>query len=158
MYDVTPNVLHYESFSAWEDVEGFDFFKLRAPGYTTKVLVAPHRQKEFEEYLATNQITNKVDIEDYGVSLDEERASIEKGRVEKAAFSEGRANFEVFWRYNEMEAYVDSMVSRFPQLISKEVLTVSPEGRNIYAIRISNGVFGQKPIIAMESGMHAREW
>lgn len=107
--------------------------------------------------MSTNKVENLVESDDYGKLLDEERSSIEKRREEMTE-SDGRANFQVFWRYHEMEAYVDSLVARFPQFIQKEILTISPQGRNIYAVKLSTGVFGQKPIIAMESGMHAREW
>lgn len=141
-----------------------DFFRLRAPGMKTTVLVAPEKVAEFEEFLASAEIPSEVVFDDYEIPLEEERASIAKNRAmgHKAMInenSENRAwNFGVFWRYHEMEAYINDMATRFPQFFTRENLIMSPQGRSIYAVRISNGVFGQKPIIAMESGMHAREW
>lgn len=143
----------------FEYEDGFDFFKLRAAGLTTKVLVSPEKQIKFEEFLSSNNVIYAVAVEDYGIALEEERASIEKAKEGKAGFSNGRADFQLFWTNDEMEAFVDNLVAAFPQFIQKEVLVISPEGRNVYAIKLSSGpVFGQKPIIAMESGMHAREW
>lgn len=142
----------------FEYQEGFDFFKLRGPGRVTKVLVEPEKQAEFEEFLTAYNVEYKVDVEDYGIALEEERASIEKGREFKTGFSEGRADFTVYWRYREMEAFIDNLVTRYPQYIQKENLVLSPQGRNIFAVKLSMGSFGRNPIIAMESGMHAREW
>lgn len=148
----------YDAFASFENEEGFDFFKLRAAGLTTKVLVSPEKQTKFEEFLSTNGVLFAVAIEDYGIALEEERASITKGKGEKAGFSNGRADFTLFWRHHEMEAFVDNLVATFPQFIQKEVLMISPEGRNVYVVKLTNGVFGQKPTIAIESGMHSREW
>jgi hypothetical protein len=123
------------------------------------ILVAPERVFEFESFLKRTQIPFEVLFDDYEIPLEEERVAIAKNRVEGIkGYSEGRANFQVYWRYPEMEAYIDDMAARFPQFLTKQNLAVSPGGRNIYAVKISSGVFGQKPIIAMESGMHAREW
>lgn len=159
LYDVIPNEKQHPALAAWESEKGFDFFRLRNPGMPSTVLVAPERIFDFESFLSQTQIPFEVLFDDYEKPLEEERAALAKNRMNGVkGYSEGRANFAVYWRYPEMEAYIDDMAARFPQFLTKETLIVSPQGRNIYAVKISSGVFGQKPIIAMESGMHAREW
>lgn len=154
-----PSEKQHAELAEWENEKGLDFFRLRNPGMPSTVLVAPERVFEFDSFLTRTQIPFEILFDDYEAPLEEERAAIAKNRAMGfRGYSDGRVNFGVYWRYTEMEAYIDDMVARFPQFITKEVLIRSPENRNIYAVKISNGVFGQKPIIAMESGMHAREW
>jgi len=44
--------------------------------------------------------------------------------------------------------------------VTRDIIGQSIEGRNIIGLRISSGggVFGSKPIIFIDSGVHAREW
>lgn len=152
-----PSEEQHPALAEWESEKGFDFFRLRNPGMPSSILVAPERVFEFESFLSKNKILYEVIFDDYEIPLEEERSAIARNRATGIkGYSEGRANFAVYWRYPEMEAYIDDMAARFPQFLTKEILIRSPGNRNIYAVKISNGVFGQKPIIAMESGMHAR--
>lgn len=96
-------------------------------------------------------------MDDYEKALEEERANIAENHRNKTGYN-GRADFSVYWRYSEMERYATDLSVRFPSLVQLDTLGFSPGNRRIYGLRISNGVFGQKPIIAIESGMHAREW
>jgi len=101
-----------------------------------------------------------VIYEDYGIEIEKEREQMAETRKRKSAFTaEGQADFSVFWSFAEMQSYLLGLRDHFPNLIQVENLAYSPEGRPIYAVKVSsNPVFGQKPIIAMETGMHAREW
>lgn len=98
--------------------------------------------------------------QDYEVELEKEREQMAETRKTKSAFKiDGQADFSVFWSFAEMQSYLLGLRDRFPNLIQVENLAFSPEGRPIYAIKVSsNPIFGQRPIIAMETGMHAREW
>lgn len=122
-------------------------------------MVAPEQQQDFENFLQTNKIGHSVVYDDYEKELETERQQMAENRKKKSAFTaEGTADFSVYWSFAEMQDYLRSLESRH-QNIQVEVLAFSPENRPIYAVKIStNAVFGQKPIIAMETGMHAREW
>jgi hypothetical protein len=160
LYRVTPDDLQHKLLAAWEYEEGVDFFRLTAANRKSVVLIAPERQRDFEVFLSSNNIDNDVLSEDYEVELENERVSMTKNREIKQGFSasNGLADFSIYWTYDEMEAYCTFLASTYPQFVAMETLTFSPEGRRIYAMKVSSGVFGQKPIIGMETGMHAREW
>lgn len=154
-----PNESQFDALAAWEYVEGVDFFRLTAPKRSSKVLIAPEVQNDFEAFLSRNDIEYSVMIEDYEVDVEKERKSMEATRQFKTGFSvQGVADFSVYWTFAEMDSYLQSLAARYPNRITLENLIFSPEGRHIWAVKISSGVFGQKPIIGMETGMHAREW
>lgn len=122
-------------------------------------MIAPHLQKDFENFLENSKIKNSVAINDVEIVLEEERRNITRNRRERSSVMPNFIpDFSVYWSSMEMEEYCTYLADTYPQFVQMETMVFSPQGRRIYALRISNGVFGQKPIIAMESGMHAREW
>jgi hypothetical protein len=124
-------------------------------------MVAPSKQEEFENFLSDSKTPFEVIINDLEVILEEERSNMtvnRNGRSRLTVVPGVTPNFKVYWSSNEMEEFCNYLAQTYPQLVEMEILTLSPQGRNIYAMKISSGDFGQKPIIAMESGMHAREW
>jgi hypothetical protein len=131
-----------------------------AANRASKVMIAPNLQQDFESFLSTNGIPYQVLIDDVEVTLEEERQTMAKNRVGKSSPVQPGVvpDFSVFWSSAQMEQYCTFLAQTYPNLITMETLIYSPGGRRIYALRISNGVFGQKPIVAMEGGMHAREW
>lgn len=95
-------------------------------------------------------------MEDYETALEKERTDIAESRKTKRGYDGRAADFTVYWTYQEMEAYVFDLAQRFPNFVQVETLAFSPGNKRIYALRVSSGVFGQKPIIVLENGMHAR--
>lgn len=158
MYDVTPTADQYDAFINWEYETGVDFFRLVVAGRTSKVLVSPERQNEFENSLKLSQVDFSIDIEDYEVILEEERSSIAEKRKTHQGFDGRFGNFSLYWTNDEIEAWCTNLANIYPQFVQMETLIFSPGGRRIFAMRVSTGVFGQKPIYAVEGGMHAREW
>jgi murein tripeptide amidase MpaA len=155
---VTPTADQYEAFKLWEYETGFDFFRLVAADRTSNVLVAPERQVEFENFLTQNKIKFSIDIEDYEVVLEQERESIAEKRKFSQGFDGRFGNFSLYWTNEEIEAWCTHLAQQHPNLVQMETLIFSPENRRIFAMKVSTGVFGQKPIFAVEAGMHAREW
>lgn len=141
----------------WQDEEGVDFWRFYAPNRASPVMISPDRQQDFEMFLEQQNIPYTVKINDLEVMLEEERQSMARNRRAKATVMPGMVpDFSVFWSSAEMETYCTFLANQYPSLVTMETLVWSPGGRRIYAMRISNGNFGDKPIIAMESGMHAR--
>ena len=159
VYDVTPTSEQFPGFTMWQYEEGFDHWQRLIAGATLKVSVAPERQNDFEDYLRTSNVTHSIYIEDLEIVLEEERQSMARNRrLKPTALPNNAPDFSIFWTSEEMEGYSEFLAFFYPQFVRIETLGFSPGGRRIYALRISNGVFGNKPIIAMEGGMHAREW
>jgi carboxypeptidase B len=155
---VTPTADQYEAFIEWEYEPGLDFFRLLTAGRTSNVLVAPERQQQFEQFLNENKIIYSIDIEDYEEVLEDERIKIEERRKVSRGFDGRFGNFSVYWTNEEIEAWCTHIAATYPQFVQMETLVFSPENRRIYALKVSTGTFGQKPIYTVEAGMHAREW
>lgn len=156
---MTPTTIdQYEALKTWEHESGFDFFRFTVTGRTSNILVAPERQVEFEQFLSTRGISFGIDVEDYEVVLEKERENIAEKRKFYQGYDGRNGNFSLYWTFAEMEAWCTNLAARFPNLVQMETLIFSPGGRRIFAMRVSTGVFGQKPIYAVEAGMHAREW
>lgn len=162
MYDVTPTKEQYNEFEKWQFEEGIDFFRLRAANMKSVVMVTPEVQKEFESFLAKMEISYEISINDLEPLLEEERRNMTRNRQSRSSVFPGMVpDFSVYWSSQEMEQYCSFLAQTYPQFIQMETLGLSPAGgRRIYGLRISNNLanFGSKPVIAMESGMHAREW
>lgn len=123
-------------------------------------MIEPKKQNEFEDFLLVNQIPYEVVIEDMEEPILKERSELAKNRQKRAtSVPRSGADFSVYWSSAEMETYCTYLAQKYPSLVTMETLTASPGRRRIYVMKVSSGqVFGQKPIIAMEAGMHAREW
>lgn len=159
MYDVTPSEDQYEELAKWQHKEGVDFWRFYAPGITSKVMIAPNLQEDFESFLEKSKIPYKVAISNVEVILEEERRNITRNRQARSTvFPSMVPDFSVYWSSMEMEEYSTYLAATYPAFVQMETIIFSPENRRIYSLKISNGIFGQKPIIAMEGGMHAREW
>lgn len=140
--------------------EGIDFWRLYTAGRMSRVMISPERINYFEEFLAVHKIPYEVAIEDMEKPIEEERQSLRRSRQKRAtSIPRVTPDFSVFWSAAEIETYCTFLAQTYPQFVTLETMTWSPEGRRIYAMKVSSGsTFGQKPIVAMESGMHAREW
>lgn len=162
VYDVTTTSEQLDDFSRWQYEEGVDFWQRPIAGRLMNIVVSPENQMNFEGYLSKANISHQVSIDDLEIILEAERQSMERNRRLKPSVlpGEGRVvpDFSRFWTSAEMETYSTFLANTYPQFIQMETLTFSPGGRRIYALKLSTGTFGQKPIIGMESGMHAREW
>lgn len=71
--------------------------------------------------------------------------------------ADGPFNFTHYWSFVEFEMYVELIVRDYPNLVKKEVIGKSIEGRDIIALKVSlDAEFGNQPIIFVDSGTHAR--
>lgn len=113
-------------------------------------MIAPNRQKEFETFIIRNNITSSVILDDVEVTLEEERQSMAKNRMGRMRFDPAFPDFSIYWTYEEMHTYSSYLASTYPNIVNMQTIATTPGGRVVYVLRISSGVFGQKPIIAME--------
>lgn len=161
-YDVTPNAEQLEPLLAWRDEEGVDFWKAGGAGYLSRVMIPPYLQNSFESFLDQNSVTYEIRIEDVGEIEKEFEAErierMERIKTKSAIESFAAPNFEVYWTSDEMDSFCRYLAETYPHLVTREVIARSFEGRDIYALKISSGGFGRKPIIFTDGGMHAREW
>nr|CAD7411976.1 unnamed protein product [Timema cristinae] len=58
----------------------------------------------------------------------------------------------------QIRAYLLQLATNYPTLVTVENIGFSYEGRPIVIAKISSGGQGSRPVIAIEAGIHAREW
>lgn len=146
----------------WRDQPGVDFWSAGAAGHISRIMMPPKLQNTFETFLKRTGLTFEVVVEDVG----EIEAEFEVERVRRLNIKKERSsidptaspNFKVYWTSDEINQYGVRLANKYPQFVTREVIARSFEGRDIFALKISSGGFGRKPIIFMDGGMHAREW
>ena len=129
--------------------EELDFWRFHAPDLKSTIMVSPSKQEEFEVFLENSGTQFELIINDVETILEEERSNMTR---DARSTSISMPNFKIYWSAHEMEQYCSYLAFNYPELVEMEKLAVTPEGRNLYAMKISSGIFGRKPIIAMESG------
>ncbi|KAJ8970941.1 hypothetical protein NQ317_008288 [Molorchus minor] len=114
------------------------------------IMVSPLGQHEFEDALEFNGISYHIAVSNVAKIVNTE-SNIET-RVES-----GNITFTEFMRHDEINAYLDQLAVNYPEIVTKEVIGRSFEGRELILLRISSGG-SQKPTIFAEAAIHAREW
>lgn len=69
--------------------------------------------------------------------------------------------FSYFYNSSEIDDYIDYLQAAYPQTVEIDVIGESLEGRSIRCVKISASgrkVDGNRPIIFIDAGIHAREW
>ena len=80
-----------------------------------------------------------------------------------SAASEFPAGYERYHTYGEVDAFLDAVVANYGQgggaIVQRSVIGQSVEGRNIWALKISDNVATDEnePEVLAECGMHSRE-
>ena len=146
----------------WQYAENVDFWSAGAAGRLSRVMIPPNLQPAFESFLNSHKIDYKVHVEDVG----EVAKEFEADRVKRLAVKKAKSavdpfaapNFSVYWTSEEIDTYSRRIAATFPQLVRREVIARTFEGRDVFALKISSGGFGRKPAVLIDGGMHAREW
>lgn len=67
--------------------------------------------------------------------------------------------FDHFFRFTEITDFLKGYASEHPNLMTVESAGKSYQGRDLWLVKISNtGFDGSKPVIFIDSNIHAREW
>jgi hypothetical protein len=70
--------------------------------------------------------------------------------------------FDEYKPYAEISAFADGLVAARPDLVRRQRIGQSLEGRELFALRVTSptggGFDGRKPVILINSLQHAREW
>lgn len=65
-------------------------------------------------------------------------------------------SWNTYYNLSDIEAWMSDLVAAYPDIASKVIGGETYEGRQIKGLKISHG--GNKRVIFVESGIHAREW
>lgn len=157
---MTPDDKQIDKLLKWREADGVDFWRAGAANTLSRVMIPPNLQKDFEQFLNANKIDFKVHLEDLAELekiFEEERVQRLRAKKLKSAVEPAATpNFDVYWTSEEIDIYSRRLAAEYPQYVQREVITQSFEGRDVFALKISSGGFGRKPIIFMDGGMHVR--
>ncbi|KAF5301245.1 hypothetical protein FQR65_LT00945 [Abscondita terminalis] len=109
------------------------------------VMVPPSSQTEFLKFLTNNNITYTTFINNVEKTLPKKETLSARSRT---------ISFLKFHRFNE----ASFMKETYPHLVRLESIGYSYEGRDVKVIKISSNPEGNKPVIFVDAGIHAREW
>lgn len=172
MWSVTPRSEDQGNLlKNWEENESIDFWEqISRKGKSSRIMVAPDTQTQFEHFLNENNIDHELIIENVErffesiivyswsnvnlcILLDRvfERERQEKVENEirlKNLESRGQsrlADFSHFWSYTEINRYLTFLTLHYGDVCHTETLGFSREGRAMRALKIGSfdGKWGQ---------------
>jgi hypothetical protein len=121
-----------------------------------RIMVEPENLAAFEAELTNQGVPHSILIDNVGDMIENEKVRNNRAK------SQGRADldFTHFWDYAEISSYLERIAAQYPQTVKLEILGKSYEGRNVYAVQISQAgaVDDSRPIAIIEGTLHAREW
>lgn len=144
----------------WQFEVGIDFWATGGVSRPSKIIVSSQIKDKFLRFLTTNKIHFNLVVRNVEESLKAEQSARNKFIQKRGKLANiDEPNFELYWTNEEMESYTLRLALQHPNLVKRDVIGKSIEGRDISALRISSGSeFGKKPIIFIDTGTHAREW
>ncbi|XP_059612595.1 carboxypeptidase B1-like [Phlebotomus argentipes] len=140
----------------WTEKENVDFWDT---SNQPRIMISPTGQAEFEEFLTENNLPFTTIIENVQETIDRERLEQMEYLVKKRISPRHTDDFQHFWSYDEINAYVRQMAQSNPTYVTLLTLGQSFENREILGLRITApGDDSQRPIIYVDATIHAREW
>ncbi|XP_076350462.1 carboxypeptidase B-like isoform X2 [Tachypleus tridentatus] len=118
------------------------------------VMIPPKYNQEMEQFIADNYIPRTVFLDDVEKAIQDEGGSLVYDDLSR----EPKDFFAKYQRLKEIYDYMESLVSEHPNIASNISIGKSYEGRDLMVIKISGGTLKDKPIVWIDSGIHAREW
>jgi len=130
-----------------------------ALGNSIDIMVGSKDMIAFNQYLSQHNIQAKVVVNDVLELVEEERRQM--NRISARAFRPGSANssfaIDNYHSVKEIYSWVDSLVAKYPKLVSTESIGKSFEKRDMRLVKIGTG--GKtKPGYWIDAGIHAQEW
>ncbi|XP_026884594.2 carboxypeptidase A4 [Electrophorus electricus] len=108
-----------------------------------------------KDFLQDNKIPFSVMINNLQDLLDEEQEDLQINNIKEC----NAKSFD-FGAYHTLEAiysWMDTLVSDYPNLVSKMLIGTSYENRPMYVLKFSTGGT-KRPAIWVDAGIHSREW
>lgn len=160
VYEVTVERDQVELMQEWEDAPGIDFWTHPRVGHPAKIMVSPELEQSFVNFLVESSISHKLTIPDVEAVLRKEKEEHEHRRSKRSVNINAvdDAAFDYFWTFDEMETYAKLLAETYPNTVKLENIGQTIEGRNMFALKFSTSLstFGEKPIIFIDAGTHAR--
>lgn len=141
--------------------DSYDFWDAPRLNRKARVMVSHYDESKFEQFLEQHDIEYDAVIGNVQQILNKERQSNDAfyKRAKRDSTSQVAVDFDHFWTLDEIYNYVEDLAKNNPMVTTFDIGT-TPEGRPIKALTISSSgqVTKTRPIVFMDSGIHAREW
>uniref|UniRef100_A0A6Q2ZFJ6 Peptidase M14 domain-containing protein n=1 Tax=Esox lucius TaxID=8010 RepID=A0A6Q2ZFJ6_ESOLU len=108
-----------------------------------------------KDYLSAHNIPYTVMITNVQDLLDEEKAEMEENNMKER--HSRSFNFGAYHPLETIYSWMDDLVAAHPNLVTKDQIGTSYEGRPMYVLKFSTGG-DRRPAIWVDSGIHSREW
>ncbi|XP_026724740.1 zinc carboxypeptidase-like [Trichoplusia ni] len=118
-------------------------------GGTGNLLVAPELVPAVDAIASFEGLTTKIVIDDYSEILEDEKVN----PLRQDGFS-----WTAYYDVDSIYGYLQNMSQQNPNWSQLVVAGQSYEGRQILGLRINTPTAVDKPVMFIESGIHAREW
>nr|CAD7425782.1 unnamed protein product [Timema monikensis] len=153
VYKVFPTESQAELLKTFHDLEGYDFWgSYHNVSTGIQELDLNEQQEYFVKFLKDKNIEYSTLVEDLETVFQNER------NHQNAKRTSSRLSFNSYLRYDQIRAYLLQLATNYPTLVTVENIGFTYEGRPIVIAKISSGGQGSRPVIAIEAGIHAREW
>ncbi|XP_043943087.1 carboxypeptidase A1-like [Protopterus annectens] len=106
-------------------------------------------------FLESNDIPYSTMIDDVQALLDQEKEDMLRARLLER--NTNSFNYAAYHTLEEIYSWIDSLVSEYPNLVSKLQIGSSYEKRPLYVLKFSTGG-SNRPAIWIDYGIHSREW
>ncbi|XP_052744516.1 carboxypeptidase B-like [Bicyclus anynana] len=124
------------------------------------ILVPKKNLEQFQDVLNRNDIQYNVDVDNIKRLMDEEDRLMDEAKKGSERSGTARIGFDRIYNLTEVYTYLEEVASSYPDLVTLVNAGKSFEGRDIKYLKISTTNFEDtsKPIVFVESLLHAREW
>ncbi|XP_061716974.1 carboxypeptidase B-like [Cydia pomonella] len=142
---------------------GLDIWSEATLDHPGMIMVSGTRSKMFQDLMADEGIQAELEVENVKALLDLEDKLF--GNASSKNFTSSRASalalpLNKVYRYEEIDTYLEELARAYPNVVTLVNAGKSFEGRDMKYLKISTTNFQDtsKPVVYMESLLHAREW
>ncbi|CAG9808221.1 unnamed protein product [Chironomus riparius] len=133
-----------------EHSDSYNFWKYPKMNAQIDIVVPPHKFSEFEEITLNLKMQSELIIENLQSVMDQQKP---RNKQPKAI---GDIDWDDYYRLEDIYAWLDNLVEKYPGILKLETIGASSEGRPIKMITLSKKP-GNRAIL-IEGTIHAREW
>jgi len=161
LYEVHPNTEAKVDYliSLGENPSGLEI-QIWRPGHLNSsfdILVGPESKELFLRDLDQRHIGYEIKIENIQDSIEKERRPVSP-RARAFAGVQNAAQFSKYLNLDEINDFIKSLATNFPNIVQIEEIGKSFEQRPIYVVKVGSENGKKKPSIWIDGGIHAREW
>ncbi|XP_013133664.1 PREDICTED: carboxypeptidase B-like [Papilio polytes] len=152
------NVEQAQQIYALENKLGLDMWSYAAPSSPGLVLVPGPMRQRFQTEVAALGAQYELQIQNVKEAIELEEKLLATAASRNSSRS-GRLTLDKIHRYAEINAYLDELAEKY-ETVTVESAGKSFEGRDIRYLKISTSKFEDlsKPVVVVQSMLHAREW